>query len=452
MHFRRTTWLNSLSLKILLAYVTGAVLTISLLVIFSTIAKDRLPGMGLPERTAQLAGKLRFDSEGNPNGFTADHGQPSWLYESLSNETAYRVLDESGRVVLISPGAARWPDSGTVSDPQRRRFQFQGDGVAYEAATESVEKNGRIWFVQLAVSSRLIDFLHDEFAVPFIRLGVIVFSLLLLLVFGLCTYVILTYSLRPLRGASRGAARISPQSLSERLDEKGAPAEILPLINSFNQALGRLEKGYRTQQEFLAKAAHELKTPLTLIRAEVELMDGAADAHESLLAQVEHLTRHVQQLLLLAEASEPIGYQFSDVDLPELVEDTVFYLRKIAADAGVNLRVHPPGESVHWRADQGALFTLLKNLIENAVQHAPAGTSISIYISADRLRVRDWGPGVAPEHLPLLFSRFWRGDHRRDHGAGLGLSICQEICVTHRWTLRAGNANPGLALEVARPD
>ncbi len=452
MHFKRATWLNSLSLKILLAYVTGAVLTISLLVVFSTVAKDRLPGMGLPERTAQLADKLRFDSEGNPSGFTADHEQPSWLYDSLSKETAYRVLDGNGEVVLMSPGATRWPDSGAVSDLLRRRFEFTGDGVAYEAATESVEKNGRVWFVQLAVSSRLIDFLHEVFAVPFIRLGVIVFSLLLLLVFGLCTYVILTYSLRPLRGASRGAARISPQSLSERLDEKGMPAEILPLINSFNQALGRLEKGYRTQQEFLAKAAHELKTPLTLMRAEVELMDGASDAREPLLAQVEHLTRHVQQLLLLAEASEPLGYQFSDVNLHELAEDTVFYLRKIAADAGVSLRVRAPREKVQWRADRGALFTLLKNLIENAVQHAPAGTSINIDISADSLCVRDRGPGVTPEHLPLLFSRFWRGAHRRDHGAGLGLSICQEICATHGWTLRAENTNPGLALEVARPD
>ena len=81
------------------------------------------------------------------------------------------------------------------------------------------------------------------------------------------------------------------------------------------------------------------------------------------------------------------------------------------------------------------MFTLLKNLLENAIQHAPAQTVVHVEVLRDGLTVRDWGPGVDGAQLPLLFERFWRGAHRRDHGAGLGLAICQEIAQAHGWHL-----------------
>lgn len=101
-----------------------------------------------------------------------------------------------------------------------------------------------------------------------------------------------------------------------------------------------------------------------------------------------------------------------------------------------------------WNADRGALFTLLKNLMENAIQHAPAGSDVHVDINAQTITLRDYGPGVAIDELPLLFTRFWRGTHRRDSGAGLGLAICQEIAVAHGWTLTAKNVQPGLLLRL----
>ena len=97
------------------------------------------------------------------------------------------------------------------------------------------------------------------------------------------------------------------------------PTEISPLVDSFNRVLERLERGYRLQQEFLANAAHELKTPLALIRAQIELPVEIED-RESLLSDVEHMTRQVQQLLLLAEASERQNYNFAPVDVQDVVE------------------------------------------------------------------------------------------------------------------------------------
>lgn len=93
--------------------------------------------------------------------------------------------------------------------------------------------------------------------------------------------------------------------------------------------------------------------------------------------------------------------------------------------------------------------SLLKNLLENAIQHAPAGTAVTVDIRSDALTVRDCGPGVDAAQLPLLFERFWRGAHRRDHGAGLGLAICQEIALAHEWHLSAERAEPGLQFRLA---
>ena len=450
MRFKRAKVLDSLALRIVLAYVAGALLSVTLLVLLGTTAQEWLPGKSMHDRTLALAQQLTFDANGRPAGFNPTRQDPLWLYDSLWQETAYRVLDENGYVVLMSPGAKSWPQQGAVANTESGPFVIENNGVFQEGATERIEHDGKTWFFQLSTSSRIIDFLRQEFAIPFIRFGGVSLGMILLFVFVPCAYFSLRFSLRPLRKASLAASEITLKSLNERLQTDRVPLEISPLIENFNAALDRIEKGFRVQQDFLAKAAHELKTPLALIRAEVDLMEISDDARKSLLAPIEHLSRHVQQLLLLAEASEPLSYQFADVDVHEVVADAHAFLQKIADEAGVHLTRAAGAHKVIWRADHGSLFTLLKNLIENAIQHAPPGTEIRTTISQGCIQIRDWGPGLAPEQLQLMFTRFWRGKHRRDEGAGLGLAICKEISVAHGWSLSAHNRQPGLELMLAQ--
>ncbi|MBY0417422.1 MAG: sensor histidine kinase [Pararheinheimera sp.] len=154
--------------------------------------------------------------------------------------------------------------------------------------------------------------------------------------------------------------------------------------------------------------------------------------------------RQVQQLLLLTEVSEEQNYKFCTVELSQIAVEALSYLQRMADAASVNLTLKDQSDGAEWQADKGALFTLLKNLIENAIQHAPRGTEVVLSLYPGSLTVRDFGPGVAEDELPQLFNRFWRGEHRRDIGAGLGLAICQEIAVTHHWTLVAHRSEPGL--------
>jgi two-component system, OmpR family, sensor histidine kinase QseC len=187
-----------------------------------------------------------------------------------------------------------------------------------------------------------------------------------------------------------------------------------------------------------------LKTPLALIRAQIELQEGNAEERAALLGDVEYMSRQVQQLLLLAEASEVHNYSFTQVRVQEVTHEVIAFLQRMAEAARVQLTVSYEHADVSWKADRGALFTLLKNLLENAIQHAPAHTFVSVQLQQDAIIVRDLGPGVSNEQLPLLFARFWRGPHRRDIGAGLGLAICQEVAVAHGWKLSAERAEPGL--------
>lgn len=451
MPFAKPAWTNSLSLRVSLAYVTGVALSVLIIVLaikgLLTFKSPIFVEEDVGEHAEELAEHLTFDAAGKPAGLDADLQRLNWIFETMKGDLAYRVLDSAGRVVLQSQaGAAFWPaHDGNVGPPAPGRFEFTRDGTQFRGDTEEVEHRGRKWFMQMAASARLAELLRLEFALPFMGIGIVLFSSVLLFVFGVCAYITLKQVQKPLREVSASAAAISPRSLHARLQSTGVPTEIVPLVESFNRVLERVEHGYRVQQEFLATAAHELKTPLALIRAQIELLDASTD-RASLLKDVEHMSRQVQQLLLLAEASEAHNYDFAQTDVLDVAREAASYLRRMAEGTGVSIEVSGSSDAIAWSADRSALFTLLKNLLENAIQHAPAGTVVRIDVVAASLSVRDRGPGVTPDQLDKLFIRFWRGAHRRDHGAGLGLAICHEIAQAHGWTLTAQSADPGLRL------
>lgn len=453
MRFVNPALLNSLRLKILLAYVAGTVFSIALVVLVAVVANDTdlLAKMDMSDAAEGIATDLIFDRDGKPIGFDASTDDVMWFYDSPQRESAYRILDSAGNVVLISSaGASFWPDESSLRRLAPGQFEYVKDGLVFYGATAPVERDGKTWYLQFVASKRLMHLMHDYIALPLLGVGTTIFSIVLLITFGICGYVTLRYTLRPLQDVSASAAAISPRSLHARLKTAAVPSEIAPLVDSFNQVLERLEQGYRVQQEFLATAAHELKTPLALIRAQIELM-ALGDERKALLNDVAHMSRQVQQLLHLAEASEVQSYQFGTIDAREVATEAAEFLKRKADGAKVKLvLVSDHAAPVPWLADHGALFTLLKNLLENAIEHAPPGTDVRLEVSAAHMSVRDKGPGVTEQNLPKLFDRFWRGADRRDHGAGLGLAICKEISLAHDWTLTAQLDTPGMHFRLAR--
>lgn len=444
---------NSLRRKVIGAYISGVVLSILLsgagLLLLVQHSSDILDWR-VSKQASELAGRIQFDEAGRPSGVTPSDEGLDWIYQSFKEDLAYRIIDTSGAVVLYSAaGEPFWPTLETISRPSARGlFMFERDGTVFHGASEPIRSGSQLWFLQYAGSARMADLFQVEFGLPLVGMAVVLFSLVLLVIFGGCSYITLRKTLKPLHEISASAAAISPRSLDSRLVTDGVPAEVAPLVNSFNHTLDRLEHGFRVQQEFLGATAHELKTPLALIRAQIELKEPDDD-RDTLLQDVVHMTRQVQQLLLLAEASESQNYHLLPVDVLDVVQEAAQYLQRMAKAADVQLELNSE-VTPSWLADRGALFTLLKNLLENAIQHSPPGTVVSIEVDNTTLTVRDRGSGADDEQLSMMFARYWRGRHRRDQGAGLGLAICREIADFHGWSLSAKRAEPGLLFQLTQ--
>lgn len=446
MHFVRLRWLNSLSRQLMVASAAGMLFLAGLLVagLFALllVEGDLYSEIGVSEYAESIGEHLQFDAAGRP--VAVDLPEAAWLYDSFGKEVTFRVLNDAGDVVLSSDvGAPPLTDADGRLLLDDFNFDLTRDGITMHGATEPVRRQGRTWHVQFASSVRLAELLRSYIGGPLFSRAFLVFCVAALLVY----YVVMRFTLRailkPLNEASAIAAQISPRSLDVRLRVQGVPNELRPLVENFNAALDRLEHNYRLQQEFLADAAHELKTPLALIRSQIEVGVDKAN-REDLLQDVSRMGRQVQQLLHLAEASEAQNYAFASVDVESLVLEVVNYLQRLANQQGVSMRVIVDPGSTLPRADRGALFTLLKNLLENAIQHSRAGGVVQLCADANLISVQDEGSGVSPEDLPKLFTRFWRSADRRDLGAGLGLAICREIATVHGWDLQAKRGEPGM--------
>ena len=220
----------------------------------------------------------------------------------------------------------------------------------------------------------------------------------------------------PLRKASAIAASIGPRNLRARLQPEGLPSELQPLIAAFNHALERLEKGYSVQQEFLAAAAHELKTPLALFRAELEV---GSENRLQLLKDVDLMARQVHQLLHLAEVSESRNYHFETQDIARVAFEVHDFMNRHARRHNVALDLRTPETPVWLQLDRGAVFVLIRNLVENAIEHAHPASTVTVELTSTGLEVRNLGPAVTDEEKARLYTRFWRGNSRM--AAGLSL-------------------------------
>jgi signal transduction histidine kinase len=244
-------------------------------------------------------------------------------------------------------------------------------------------------------------------------------------------------SLRPLRLAMMQATRVTPGAPERRLTADGLPDELRPLIEAVNGAFDRLEKGYQAQRDFSSNVAHEIRTPLAVLRSGIEALEDPALRLE-LSDDLSLLDRLFEQLIDLARAEALATAAQSDLDLHELALDLAMEMSAPALRAGRTLAVtgatHAPA-----RGHAGLLTVALGNLVRNALAHSPEGSEVEIEVQADPpgWRVLDRGPGVPEAAREALFERFQRGAHGPNTapGAGIGLAIVRTVAEAHRGTV-----------------
>lgn len=251
------------------------------------------------------------------------------------------------------------------------------------------------------------------------------------------------YMVKPFAAA---AEAIGPHSSGVRLPDRFVPREILPLIDTVNRGLERLERTLAAQRAFTADAAHELKTPLAVMRAQIDAMRQDEDI-AALREDVERMSRLVSQMLRLAEADQLAVPPDARADLSALARDVTAGLAPLALARGRSLTLDGAEEPVWVRGLGPSLAQAIRNLVENALKHTPAGTRVELHVTpTGALLVRDHGPGVPETERAHVFKRFWRKDRGDGDGAGLGLAIAAKIVEAHGGHVSLADAPGGGAI------
>jgi signal transduction histidine kinase len=232
--------------------------------------------------------------------------------------------------------------------------------------------------------------------------------------------------LRQVREVSLRAAAITPESLEVRLSTSDLATEIRPLVEAFNKALDGLAAGFELQRRFTAAAAHEMRTPLAILRSETEALPVGAQ-RTRLLADLDRMARLTAQLLSLARLEAQPNRPNAAIDLTQTVREICLNVATIAAAGGKSIALLAPDERAMVVGDDEAVHAIARNLVENAIAHAPPGSEVVVEIAgAHCLIVSDRGVGVPEPMRRAIFERFWRGAWTRHAGSGLGLSIVAE--------------------------
>jgi two-component system OmpR family sensor kinase len=290
--------------------------------------------------------------------------------------------------------------------------------------------------IQVAMS------LDDAYAV--LRAGrwlLFTMSLAILAGVGLTGALLARQALRPIDQIVTRARRIGEGNLADRLPHPRTRDEIGRLVETLNDMLGRIERSFEGQRRFTADASHELRSPLSRLRAELEVtlrrrreVGEYEETLRSSLEEVERLQQLIEELLELAridtgqelEPPEPVA-------VCEIVEAAVAGIAPEAVRRGVAVAVEPPPELLVNAAPVAAKIALT-NILDNAVKFSPSGGRVTVTVTAGRaeavIAVSDTGPGMAPDDLPRLFQRFYRGNASRStgvSGVGLGLAISRAL-------------------------
>lgn len=346
-------------------------------------------------------------------------------YTGPDDSYRYAVRDASGRFLFVAgPLVGPLP---VFSKHKYKVYNYDPDGAgpfSVSGAALQAIVNHRTFFIQVeenTQSNQVGAATIDEFLTDGGWVG-IVFMLLLL---GASVWVVKN-AIAPLNRISQLAETVGPAKPNVRLPTENIPLEILPLVRAMNSALDRLAQALQHQCEFNANAAHQLRTPLAVLRANIDTVENPQLVNR-IRVDVEHMSRIVSQLLLDARLdTAPLDLD-EVIDLNAIAADIAAGFAPLALASNKTIELLRSDALVAVRTNSFALRDALGNLIENAITYTPAGSSVRIRVTnRPAIEVIDSGPGIPVEQRALVFERFWRADQNTS-GAGLGLNIVDRI-------------------------
>jgi signal transduction histidine kinase len=427
-----------------LALVAGTVLLV--------VALHRSLVAGLDESARQRAGDVAT---------LVDTGQLSDPIPVAAGTPLVQVVDADDRVRAASPGGDRLVpilrprDVAAVRDGAVRTVDGSRLGLSGQLRVIG-EPAGTAEEPQTVLVAMALS--EVESSVQVVRIALLIGAPLLVAGFAVVCWFVVGSALRPVAALRRGAEEITATRPAGRLPVPAAEDEVRRLAVTLNDMLDRLERSSARQRSFVADAAHELRSPLTAIRAQLEVArahPGDADWSQTAtdaLVDVERLSRLVDDLLVLARIEDG-GHRPrpESVDLGQIADDVV---ARTVSDVALR---RSGDDEVAVLGDVDALTRVVSNLVDNAARHARTGVTIDVRRQPGdgvRLTVADDGPGIPAEDRTRVFERFTRLDGARSRdagGSGLGLSIVRELVRAYGGDVRLEDNGPGLRAVVTLP-
>ena len=353
-----------------------------------------------------------------------------------------RMRDPQGRIVAETAGMDRliptevFPTAREPTEALRNRRDYRTAAKLFSLVAFNEQSNGETYTLQMAQDCSSDEQVERNFAVLFVVVlsaGVLASAFIAI--------IVTRRGLQPLRQMAQSLGRIGPDQLKERIGSDGWPRELQPLAMAFDQMLMRLDDSFTRLSQFSADLAHELRTPIAnmLGEAQVALTRERTAAEyretiESSVAECERLSRIVDNLLFVARvdaAREPIARK--RFDARAAIEKIAAFYQTVADDHYVTISCSGDGQIY---ADSDLFERAVGNLLDNALRFTPKNGSIQIALAEHatdfEIAVSDNGCGIAAEHLPRVFDRFYRAESSRtSDGAGLGLALVKSIVELH---------------------
>jgi heavy metal sensor kinase len=399
----------------------------------------------------QRVRSVRRFLEARPKNESAEqlHDAITAAYDVSHGNKWMQAIDEHGDWLYRSPHvAAVYPDLVLPQQAPKEGeyFGYVAEAVHVSALIEPITVNGKSYTVQTGLSlTKTLAVLSD------FRIHILFLTVVGLVVSSLAGYFMSRKALTPIAAIAAEAQQINDKNLNKRMPELATRDELASLSNTLNQMLGRIEAGYRSVRSFTANAAHELRSPVALLRAEAEVAlafprDAAyyRTTCEHLLESSERMTRLIDQLLALARADAGVEVlRFEPLNLAEVVEEAAAEWAERFSDSAIRFELELDTPEFWIEGDYLALKRLLGILLENAWRYTPGGQSVTLALrvpagegaSAAELSVTDTGIGIQAHDRERIFERFYRAGrpfHGEFAGTGLGLTMGAWIADRHK--------------------
>jgi two-component system OmpR family sensor kinase len=385
-------------------------------------------------------------------GFTTNTSSQTMSSKEIKYGQMVRLLDAQGHPVHETPAFSTLivpPQS--ITNPMIHRISYVGstktrEGDPVRLYSQRITEHNKI-FAIVQVGQSLSE-LHDtekRISKTLLEVGVIV------LFFSAIGSYLLTYSaFQPIERLIQAAREIKAGDLRKRVPVPRAKDEVHALAVTLNEMIAHLDEMFTRQRRFVADASHELRTPIAAIRSktdvallQIDLPDEYATVLHDINLETVRLSHLINDLLALARGDEgQTRFEQEPVLLNSLAEMVAANAESLAAERQVNLQVHASGP-ITILGDEARLIQMIINLVDNAILYTNPGGRVTVTVKSTRthatLIVQDTGIGIAPEHLPHIFERFYRADPahvRTERGSsGLGLSIVAWIIQAHKGTI-----------------